>query len=151
MFTDKYLSMCKYYIIIFLLFLSCKEKISFREISLHDNIIEKIKNETNFSKQSGVYIVSLFTDEGKNVCEIVKYKEVLPASNFKGCQIIDRDTIFLFTDNSFSNCYKLLNRKIYFNKREPIPGNKKEIGYYEIDTLNCKMTKFTPIITNKIH
>ncbi|ASK32360.1 hypothetical protein CEY12_20730 [Chryseobacterium sp. T16E-39] len=145
MFINKYLNMHKYYIIFLLLLVSCKEKISFQEISLPHNIIKEIEKESISSKESGVYIVSLFTDNEKNICEIVKYKEVLPALNFKGCQIINKDTIFLFTDkkNNFSNCYRFENRKIHFDKREPIIGNKKIIGYYNVDTLNCKIIKYT--------
>lgn len=149
MFTDKYLIMYKYYAIFFLLILSCKEKISLKEVILHENIIKEIEKNRNSSNKPGVYIVSLFKDKNKNICEIVKYKEALPVSNFGGCQIINRDTIFLYTNNNFSKCYRLLNRKIYFEKREPILGNKKEIGYYIIDTVNCRLTKFIPDKVNK--
>lgn len=135
--------MYKYCLIFFLIIFSCKEKNSFKELSINENILKEIKTDRKESKKPGVYIVSLFTDHGNNICEIVKYQEVLVATNFKGCQILDKDTIFLYTDKekSFSKCYKFMNNKISFNKREPIPGNKKEIGYYRLDTLNCSIKR----------
>lgn len=136
-------NMKNYFIVSSLLVLfSCKGKSTYREIALNKSILNEIKDDRITSKKAGVYIVSLFIDKGENVCEIVRFNEVLTASNFKGCQILDKDTIFLYTDNNkFSNCYKFSDQMISFVKREPIIGNKKIVGYYKVDSLNCRILK----------
>lgn len=136
-------NMKNYFIVSSLLLLfSCNEKSTYREIALNKSILKEIKDERINSKKAGVYIVSLFIDKGENFCEIVRFNEVLAASNFKGCQILEKDTIFLYTENNkFSNCYKFLDRKISFVKREPIIGSKEIVGYYKVDSLNCRILK----------
>ncbi|MFY1046777.1 hypothetical protein [Chryseobacterium sp. GP-SGM7] len=142
--------MYKYCLIFFLLIFSCKEKNSFEEISINENIIKEIKADKKSSKEPRVYIVSLFTDKGENICEIIRYKEVSTSTNFIGCQLLESDTILLYVDkkNKFSDCYKLSNRYMHFNKKQFVIRDKKEIGYYKLDTLNCSMKKFKPNLSD---
>jgi len=136
--------MYKYCLIFFLLIISCKEKNSFKEISINENILKEIKEDTDISKGSGVYIISLFTDKGKNICEITRYKETPTSTNFIGCQLLKKDTVLLYVDkkSKFLKCYKLSNKHIKINKKQFAIRDKKEIGYYKLDTLNCLIKKF---------
>ncbi|WP_326981649.1 hypothetical protein VUJ46_15570 [Chryseobacterium sp. MYb264] len=147
MFTNKFNYMYKYSVVVTLLMLfSCKEKNVFKEINLNENILKEIKSDSKTSKKTSVYIVSLFTDKEENICEIVKYQESPTSTNFVGCQFLQKDTIFLYTDkkNKYSDCYVLSGKTISLNKKQFAIENRKEIGYYKIDTLNCSMAKFIP-------
>jgi len=144
MFIDNFLSM--YYkffvaILISLVFFSCKEKRSIKAITINKNIIDKLQ-KNKAPKEGAVYIISLFTDNNKNLCEIVKCKESPTSMNFVGCQLLDNDTIFLYIDkkNKYLNCYKPSNKIIKFNKKQFTLEQKKEIKYYILDTLNCLIT-----------
>ena len=136
--------MYKYCLMFFLLIFSCKEKNSFKEISINENILKEIKADINISKESGVYTISLFTDKGENICEIIRYKETPTSTNFIGCQLLKNDTVLLYADkkSKFLKCYKLSNKYIHINKKQFAIRDKKEIGYYKLDTLNCSMKKF---------
>ncbi len=53
--------MYKYCLIFFLLIISCKEKNSFKEISINENILKEIKEDTDISKGSWcVYNFSIY-------------------------------------------------------------------------------------------
>jgi hypothetical protein len=141
-------------IAILLLLFSCREKKTFEEIFLNENILKEIKSDQAVSRKPSVYIVSLYTDKKENICEIVKYQESPTSTNFVGCQLLANDTILLYTDkkNKYLNCYTLSGKTINLNKKHFAIENKHEIGYYKIDTLNCSMTKFIPnLINNTTH
>lgn len=125
-------------ILISLIFFSCKEKRSINAITINKNIIGKLQRDRT-AKKGAVYVTSLFTDNSKNMCEIVKCKESPTSINFVGCQLLDNDTIFLYVDkkNKYLSCYKPSNTIIKFNKKQFTLEQKKEIKYYILDTLNC--------------
>lgn len=138
-------------IIILVIFFSCKEKTYYKEVNLNESILKEIKHDRKVSKKPRVYIVSLFTDKGENICEIVKYQESPTSTNFVGCQFLEKDTIFLFTDKKgkYLNCYSLSSKTIQLNKKQFAIENRNEIGYYKIDTINCSMVRVIPNKENK--
>ncbi|WP_131707607.1 hypothetical protein [Chryseobacterium angstadtii] len=108
-------------------------------------MIDELQRDNKRSKVGAVYVISLFTDNNKSLCEIVKCKESPTSMNFVGCQLLDNDTIFLYIDkkNKYLNCYEPLNKVIKFNKKQFILEQKKEVKYYMLDTLNCSITPTT--------
>ncbi|AZA77000.1 hypothetical protein EG347_05490 [Chryseobacterium sp. G0186] len=128
-------------IIFTLFFLSCEKKNNFKEIVINENIINTLQRDNTISKNGAVYVISLFTDNGINTCEIVKRKESPTSINFVGCQIVESDTIFLYTDkkNKYLNCYKPSRKIIRLNKKQFTSEQRKEIKYYTLDTLNCSV------------
>ncbi|WES98786.1 hypothetical protein P2W68_04050 [Chryseobacterium arthrosphaerae] len=139
--------MNKYWILIILnILISCKEKVTFKEIILNENILKEIKLDHKVSDTPNVYIVSLFTDNQENICEIVKHQESPTSTNFVGFQVLEKDTIFLYTDKKYKyqNCYSLSGKTINLNKKQFAIENRNEIGYYKIDTITCSIRKFTP-------
>lgn len=127
--------------LILLVFFSCKEKRSITAITINKNIINELQRDSKASKDGAVYVISLFTDNDKNLCEIVKCKESPTSMNFVGCQLLDNDTIFLYVDkkNKYLNCYESSNKMVKFNKKQFVLEQKKEIKYYILDTLSCSM------------
>lgn len=132
---------CYFLIASTLVFFSCKEKREFKEIIIDENIIDEIRRDDKPSANKNVYVVSLFTNEGKNICEITKGQSSPSSNNFVGCQLSENDTIFLYIDkkNKFQNCYDLSGKTIRIDKKQFMNEQKREIRYYIIDTLNCKL------------
>jgi len=137
--------MCRCCVLTLLILLcSCREKKAFKEIRINKNILKEIKSDRKISKKPNVYIISLFSLKAENICEIVRYKESPKSTNFIGCQLFENDTIFLYTDkkNNYLNCYVLSGKTINVNKKQFAIEDRQKVGYYKMDTLNCKITKF---------
>lgn len=124
-----------------ILFFSCKEKREFKEIIINENILHKIRGDHKPSANKNVYVISLFTNEEKNICEIANGHDLPSSNNFVGCQLLKNDTIFLYIDKKkkFQNCYNLSGKTIRVNKKQFANEQKRDIRYYMIDTLNCKL------------